>query len=400
MLNLFLKSFAVILIVVVLMPTSSARAAYNQDYFGETVTYNAKFEDTLIHLARNNGLGFVELRAANPTLDPWIPGRNAKITLPKQHLLPEAPREGLVINLAEMRVYYFKEPGEEPLTFPISIGREGLQTPTGTTKIVRKKEGPTWRPTARMREEDPELPVSVPPGPDNPLGSHALYLGWPQYLMHGTNKPYGIGRRVSSGCMRMYPEDIEALFPQVPVGTAVNVVDQPVKAGWIGDDFYIEVSPTQDQAKAIEENGVLKTYEINKEDIALINRRAGDRKEDINWEKVRQVVKDHKGYPVAVIGKGNSRFQKIENVNNTYGVTPRGAKKQQEAEQQDAKTEEPTKEEVIKEANAQEAEDKDQSVDKKRSKSPERLNVYRANNEKPEVKTTTNIKLRSNRTYN
>lgn len=396
MFNLFLKSFAMILVVAVMASASSARAAYDKDYFGETVTYKAKFEDTLIHLARNNGLGFVELRAANPTLDPWIPGRNARITLPQQHLLPEAPREGLVINLAEMRVYYFKVPGEEPLTFPISIGREGLQTPTGTTKIVRKKEGPTWRPTPRMREEDPALPESVPPGPDNPLGSHALYLGWPQYLMHGTNKPYGIGRRVSSGCMRMYPEDIKELFPQVPVGTAVNVVDQPVKAGWIDDEFYIEVSPTQDQAKAIEENGVLKTYEISKEDIALINRRAGERQDDINWEKVRQVVKDHKGYPVAVIGKGNSKFKKIENVNNTYGVQPRGAEKKQEA-----KKAEPQKEEVVQEAKSEELKEEDQSAEKKRSKSPERVNVYRANNEEePVVKTTTNIKLRSDNSYN
>ena len=158
MMNVSFKSIVLVLAIFALTPISIAKAAYNKDYFGETVVYNAEFEDTLIHLARNNGLGFVELRAANPTLDPWIPGKNASIILPKQHLLPEAPRKGLVINLAEMRVYYFKVPGEEPQTYPISIGREGLQTPIGTTSIVRKKEGPTWRPTPRMREEKPELP--------------------------------------------------------------------------------------------------------------------------------------------------------------------------------------------------------------------------------------------------
>ena len=230
------KAFlAFILTMGLVMPAHAA--PYDKDYFGETEIYKAAFEDTLIHLARNNGLGFVELRAANPTLDPWIPGAGARITLPKKHLLPDAPRKGLVINLSEMRIYYFKNPGEQPLTYPISIGREGLQTPKGTTSIVRKKEGPTWRPTARMREEDPELPASVPPGPDNPLGTHAMYLGWSQYLIHGTNKPFGIGRRVSSGCMRMYPEDIVKLFPMVPVGTKVTVVDQPVKVGWIDEIF-------------------------------------------------------------------------------------------------------------------------------------------------------------------
>jgi L,D-transpeptidase ErfK/SrfK len=278
-----------------------AKAKYDKDYFGEVEVYKAVFEDTLIHLARRNELGFVELRAANPTLDPWIPGAGARIILPKQHILPEAPREGIVINLAEMRVYYFKNPGEPPQTYPISIGREGLQTPIGSTKIVRKKEGPTWRPTERMRKEDPELPEVVPPGPDNPLGTHALYLGWPQYMMHGTNKPYGIGRRVSSGCIRMYPEHIVKLFPQVPVGTPVTVVDQPVKVGWIDDKMYIEVSPTQDQSIKIEEDGLLKSYEITTEDMKLITKRAGVHAEKIDWAKVREAVQEHRGYPVPVL---------------------------------------------------------------------------------------------------
>lgn len=287
--------------VVISFPTHAAGKVYDRDYFGETVIHKAVFEDTLIHLARNNELGFVELRAANPTLDPWIPGAGKRIVLPKQHLLPEAPRKGLVINLAEMRVYYFKVPGAEPQTYPISIGREGLQTPTGKTTIVRKKEGPTWRPTDRMKKEDPTLPDVVPPGPDNPLGTHALYFGWPQYMMHGTNKPYGIGRRVSSGCMRMYPEHIKALFPQVPVGTQVTVIDQPVKVGWIGDKLFIEVSPTQDQSIKIEEDGVLKSYEITTEDMKRITKKAGAHADKIDWVTVRKAVQEHRGYPVEIL---------------------------------------------------------------------------------------------------
>ena len=292
--------------VCLVLPMTAKAKVYEKDYFGETEIYKAAFEDTLIHLARNNKLGFVELRAANPTLDPWIPGAGARIVLPRQHILPEAPRKGLVINLAEMRVYYFKTPGEQPLTFPISIGRDGLNTPVGKTSIVRKKEGPTWRPTARMRKEDPELPASVPPGPDNPLGTHALYFGWPQYAMHGTNKPYGIGRRVSSGCIRMYPEDITELFPMVPVGTRVTVVDQPVKVGWVEDKLFIEVSPTQDQSIKIEEDGVLKSYEITADDMKRITKKAGEYADKIDWVQVRKAVQEHRGYPVFILDKNKN----------------------------------------------------------------------------------------------
>lgn len=298
-----MRAFLLLLVFTLISLPAYAAAGkfYDKDYFGETVIYKSVFEDTLIHLARSNELGFVELRAANPTLDPWIPGAGKRIVLPKQHLLPEAPRKGLVINLAEMRVYYFKVPGEAPQTYPISIGREGLQTPIGKTTIVRKAEGPTWRPTDRMKKEDPKLPDVVPPGPDNPLGTHALYFGWPQYMMHGTNKPYGIGRRVSSGCMRMYPEHIVKLFPQVPVGTQVTVVDQPIKAGWIGNQLFIEVSPTQDQSLKIEEDGVLKSYEITTEDMKRITQKAGAHADKIDWITVRKAVQEHRGYPVQIL---------------------------------------------------------------------------------------------------
>ena len=152
--------------------------------------------------------------AANPGIDPWVPGEGTEINLPTVHLMPDladADPEGIVVNLAEMRLYFFEKPGGVPQSFPIGIGRDGLNTPTGTTEVVAKRKNPTWRPTKRMRDEDPELPEVVPPGEDNPLGTRALYLGWPQYLIHGTNKPHGVGRRVSSGCVRLYPEDVETV---------------------------------------------------------------------------------------------------------------------------------------------------------------------------------------------
>lgn len=277
--------------------------AYDKDYIGEMEVHEAIFEDTLVHLARNNNLGFVEIRAANPDLDPWIPGAGEDIILPKQHLLPDAAREGIVINLPEMRLYYFDPDLEEPVTYSIGIGREGLKTPTGETTITWKKEGPTWRPTERMRKEDPALPEVVEPGPDNPLGTHALYLGWPLYAIHGTNRPFGIGRRVSSGCIRLYPEGISDLFDRVKPGTKVNVVDQAVKIGWIDDKMYVEVHPTQEQTLEVEEVGLLKSYQISAEDMKRIMAKAGAYKDHINWAALQDAVQKHNGYPVAILDK-------------------------------------------------------------------------------------------------
>src|SRR5690606_38343490 len=140
----------------------------------------------------------------------------------------------------------------EPVSYSIGIGREGLRTPTGKTTVVRKVVGPDWTPTERMVKEDPELKPYYPPGPDNPMGSHAMYLGFQHIAIHGTNKPYAIGRRGSSGCIRMYPEGVRDLWPRVNVGMTVRVVDQPVKVGWIDDKMYIEVHPSQEQSLKVE----------------------------------------------------------------------------------------------------------------------------------------------------
>lgn len=296
--------------VIFAVPVHAAKV-YDKDYVGEMEMYRAKYEDTLVHLARKYGLGFVEMRAANPTLDPWIPGEGTRVVLPTQSLLPDAPREGIVLNLAEMKLYLYQTPGAAPIVYAISPGREGLNTPVGQTTIQSKKVGPTWTPTARMLKEDPTLKSFYPPGPDNPLGTHALYLGWPEMRIHGTNKPYAIGRRASSGCIRMYPEAIKDIYNRVPVGTKVTSVDQPVKVGWIDGKMYVEVSPTQEQSLRVEEMGDFKSYEITTEDMKRITRKAGPYADRIDWEAVRKVVREHRGYPVAVLDTKGAKGQHV-----------------------------------------------------------------------------------------
>lgn len=271
-------------------------------HIGQMKEVRAQYEDTLIHIARANNLGFIDMRSANPKLDPWIPGDGARVVLPTMMLLPTAaPQKGVVINLPEMRLYYYPKAGAKPLTYSIGIGREGLSTPVGTTTVARKKAGPIWTPTDRMRKEDPTLPPVVYPGPENPMGSHALYLGWPQYAIHGTNKPYGIGRRLSSGCIRMYPEGIVELFSRVPVGTQVTVIDQPVKVAWIGNNLYLEAHPTQKDALIIERDGGMPSYDLSDTDMQDILQTAGPGMEDaLNWSTIRSAIKERRGYPILI----------------------------------------------------------------------------------------------------
>ncbi len=270
---------------------------------GQTVQYKAKYEDTMVALARANDVGYVELLAANPGVDPWLPGRDTDMVIPKMHILPlDAPHEGIVINLPEMRLFFYPRNGGKPYSFPIGIGREGLQTPVGQTYVRQKAKDFDWRPTPRMRAEDPTLPEVVGPGDDNPMGKYVLYLGWAEYGIHGTNKPYGIGRRSSSGCIRLYPEDIELLWPQVPTGTKVTVVNEPIKAAWIGNKLYVEAHPTMAQADRMEMGnpGDPPTYEMSEQDMKFILRAAGPLAGRIDWVKVRQIVKERRGYPIAV----------------------------------------------------------------------------------------------------
>ncbi|MCH2668860.1 MAG: L,D-transpeptidase family protein [Gammaproteobacteria bacterium] len=220
----------------------------DSDVVGEPQIIHAEYEDTFIKLARRYNLGYEERVQANPSVDPWLPGEGTKVVLPTHFVLPKVPRQGIVINLPELRLYYYPD-GESGrvITHPISIGRMEWGTPLGRSEIVSKAHNPTWYPPESIREEhaaqNRPLPKVVPPGPDNPLGKHAMRLSLPGYLIHGTNKPSGLGMRVTHGCIRMFPEDIEALFENVPIGTPVRIVDQPYKIGWTNDGFYLEAHP-------------------------------------------------------------------------------------------------------------------------------------------------------------
>ena len=219
-------------------------------------------ENTLSDLAREYGLGYDEIIAANPDVDPWLPGDRTPVLLPTQYVIPDVPREGVVLNIASKRLYYFPEAAEGQqqavMTYPIGIGRVGWETPLGETQVVSKATDPHWYVPASVRQEHAEmgnpLPSVVPPGPDNPLGSHVLKLEMPGYLIHGTNQPYGVGMRVSHGCVRLYPENIELLYSLVEVGEPVRIINEPYLLGRQNGEVYFEAhEPLEDDTVSPEE---------------------------------------------------------------------------------------------------------------------------------------------------
>ena len=276
----------------------------NESVVGRSQVYVAQHEDTLLDVARRFGMGIAELRLANPEVDVWLPGEGTVVRLPSRFILPQAPRSGLVINVAEMRVYYYPRGKPVVRTWPVSIGRAGWETPLGKTTIVRKKVGPTWIPPDSIRDDylrqGRTLPRVVGPGPDNPLGSHALYLGFPQYLIHGTNKPYSIGMRVSYGCVRMYPEHIVELFELVGPGTPVTLVSQRVKAGWAGDVLYIEVHPT---TGVPDEEARPSMTEVVASLVAATS--TPGPAVTMDWRRVEEALATASGIPVAVASRSS-----------------------------------------------------------------------------------------------
>ncbi|BDV41142.1 hypothetical protein GURASL_00650 [Geotalea uraniireducens] len=228
--------------LLVARPCAGAEFRLGSGMIGTLASHEIRQGESLIELAPQYDLGYNEIVAANQELDPIIPEPGARITIPSRWIIPDVPlRRGIVINLSEMRLFYF--PSRHPdrvVTYPIGIGDEGWETPTGTYRIVEKITRPTWHVPASIRRQKPELPKEVPPGPDNPLGSHALRLSLRSVLIHGTDRPFGIGRQVSHGCIHLYPNDIPKLFAAVPVGTKVSIIRQPVKLALLNGHVFAE----------------------------------------------------------------------------------------------------------------------------------------------------------------
>jgi L,D-transpeptidase ErfK/SrfK len=268
--------------------------------FGDTETITAFHDDTLPDLARRYGLGYEEILRANVTVDTWLPGEGTTIVIPGQRLLPPGPREGVVVNLPEHRLYYYPKlkKGETPyvITYPVSIGKMDWATPLGETKVIDKRKNPTWSPPESVRKEHEErgdpLPKIVGAGPDNPLGAYAMRLNITPgaYLIHGTNNPIAVGMAITHGCIRMYPEDIEALFPLVKVGTPVWLINEPVKVARVDGRVWLEVHPPIDDQGQRAEVDLESFY-------ARANAALGDTPAAIHWDFVLSTLKEATGLP-------------------------------------------------------------------------------------------------------
>tara|TARA_B100000953_G_scaffold10626_1_gene9456 strand:- start:195 stop:1172 length:978 start_codon:yes stop_codon:yes gene_type:complete len=268
---------------------------------GSTKIIYADERDTLLDIARNHGFGYQDMKLANVNVDTWLPDDGQEVVLPSQFILPVASMDGIVLNVPEMRLYYYppKEKGklQEVFTYPLGVGREGWNTPYIKTIIVEKKVNPNWYPPKSILKEHEEagdpLPKIVKPGPENPLGNYAMRLGRRDYLIHGTNKPNGIGMRISHGCIRLYPEDIKELFSKVSLKTPVNIINQPYKIGVKNDVIYLEAHPFLDEDKEKYENNLTSV-------IALIIKISNNRKYQIDMRTAYEAIKNPTGLPIAV----------------------------------------------------------------------------------------------------
>lgn len=272
-------------------------AAYTLPENGDSVVgavtqIRLRYEDTLAAIAQKYSMGYREVLDANPDVDPWLPGEGTMLKLPTAYILPDAPRDGVVINVAEYRLYFYPAGQNKVITYPVGIGRLKFPTPLVKASVVSHIENPSWTPTAAARREhaargDP-LPAVVPPGPDNPLGRLAIQLSVPGYFIHGTNKPFGVGQMVSHGCIRLYDEHIETLVEMVPNGTPVYIVNQPLKLGWRDSALYAE--------------GHKNLYEENNrtELVQQIINETQDRAASVDWQQVDRVLYGLTGVPVKI----------------------------------------------------------------------------------------------------
>ncbi len=289
--------FILITILAVLSVPGSATGARAFRYgeqkavLGSVVRYKVKGNESLYEIARTYKTGFNKIVAANPGIDPLVPGKGTSLIIPTSWVLPDIVLDrGIVINISEMRLYYFFEKSgvHRVRTYPVGIGDEGANTPAGTFRVTEKITNPSWRVPASIRKERPELPNVVPPGPDHPMGSHAMRLSKGTILIHGTDVPWGIGKRVSHGCIRLYPEDIKELFRLVSVNTKVIIVRQPVKAGMSRGKVYVEVNKDPER----------KRYDYLGEAVSLLRKKGLS--DHISMEKLQKAIREKKGYPVDV----------------------------------------------------------------------------------------------------
>lgn len=262
----------------------------------------ARQKDTLYDIARRHDVGYWDIRLANPDVDVWLPGAGTRVRIPTQYILPDTPHEGIVVNVPETRIYYYppRKAGQaqQVITHPCGLGRQNWRTPLGVAKVVDKIPNPTWYPPASIRAEhakegDP-LPAKVPPGPDNPLGKFALILNLPGYLIHGTIKPDGVGARVSHGCIRLYPEDIKALFAQVPRQTPVRIINQPYKAAWHEGRLFLEAQPLAGYSGDSRDLSLPMGYPALLHTVQGALRGSGY---TLDWAQLVQSVRDYTGIP-------------------------------------------------------------------------------------------------------
>jgi len=273
-------------------PARAALYSYSKDQtvLGLARNYTIKGDESLIEIARRFDMGYNEIVAANPRLDPFIPGNGKVAKLSTAWILPDLREyEGIVLNLSEMRLYYFfkKNKSNMVMTFPIGIGSEGKETPIGTFRIIEKIVNPAWHVPPSIRKEKPELPAVVPAGPNNPLGAYAMRLSEGTVLIHGTNRPYAVGRKASHGCIRMYPEDIPRLFESVPNKTKVTIVRQPVKIGILHDRVYLEVHRDRE----------LNINYFNEAVRLLVEKKL---LQDIDKDKMIATLREKRGIPVDI----------------------------------------------------------------------------------------------------
>ncbi len=255
-------------------------------------------EDTFSTIARRYDVGYCELEEANPGIDPYHPPPGSVLIIPTQYILPDVPKIGIVINLVEMRLYYFPPNKSEVYIFPVGIGREGWESPLGVWSIIERTPLPTWHAPESIREarakEGIDIPKEVPPGPDNPLGDYAMRLSNHTYLIHGTNDPAGVGRRSSAGCIRMYPEDIKKLFQLTHMGSSVRIINYPYKAGWKDNKLYLETH--------LPLGGILAELdERHKSEDDVLKRAISEQGAAyVNWAKAHAVATEQQAIPQEV----------------------------------------------------------------------------------------------------